>query len=156
MVRKSPFLSKLLKVHSTLLIGQLLMAVIVALLWQLDIITSFSRELDRVLQVVAILISGTALFLGARIFRQRIERARDMLGSAAEKITIYQSACLLQWSLLSGASLFCIISFLLVGNLSFLLLALTLLFFFFLSRPSKIKLLLLLRLNEHEIEDLSL
>jgi len=150
------FLRSLTIIHNALLAVQILLAAIAYSLWHFDIMTASLRELDQALQVVAILLCGSAFLFGARLFRRRVEKARDSGETAAGKAAAYRSAVLFQWGLLEGASLFSIISFLLVGNLSFLLLALTLMFFFFLSRPSKIKLLLLLRLNEHEIEDLSL
>ena len=155
MADRSSFLRSLTILHTALLAGQLLLAAMAYALWHFEIMNAPSSALDQALQVAAILISGTAFFLGARLFRRRVEQARDHGSTVAEKAAAYRSASILQWSLLEGASLFSIISFLLVGNLSFLFLAFALMFFFFLNRPSKIKLLVLLRLTDAEIEGLS-
>jgi hypothetical protein len=104
--------------------------------------------------VVALSLSAAAYFLGVRFFRQWVEQARDGGGNKEEKAAVYRRASLLQWSLLEGAALFSVFSFLLVGNLAFLFLALALMLFFYLSGPSRSKLMLLLRMSEEELVEL--
>ncbi len=146
------FLRSLNILHKAMLAGQLLLAVAAFLLRYLEWLPASLQELDQTLQVIALLLCAVAYFLGARLFRQRVEDARDGNGPAFDKAVVYRSAAILQWGLLEGASLFSSICFMLVGNLSFLFLAFALMIFFYLSGPSKMKLMLLLRLSEEEIK----
>lgn len=146
------FLRSLNILHKAMLAGQLLLAVAAFLLRYLEWMPASLQELDQTLQVIALLLCAVAYFLGARLFRQRVEDARDGNGTAFDKAVVYRSAAILQWGLLEGASLFSSICFMLVGNLSFLFLAFALMIFFYLSGPSKMKLMLLLRLSEEEIK----
>jgi hypothetical protein len=71
-----------------------------------------------------------------------------------EKFPAYRSASILQWAILDGPSLFCIICFFLTGNYAFLALSVVIMFLFTMTAPSKSKIILQLQINESEFEDL--
>lgn len=148
------FLRSLNILHKAMLAGQLLLAASAFLLRYFEWIPASLQELDQTLQLIALLLCAVAYFLGSRLFRQRVEEARDGNGTAHDKAAVYRSAAIIQWGLLEGASLFASICFMLVGNLSFLFLAVALMIFFYLSGPSRMKLMLLLRMSEEEISEL--
>ncbi len=151
MSSSASFLRSLNILHKSMLAGQLMLATVAFLLRYFEWMPASLQELDQTIQVIALAISAVAYFLGARLFRQRVEQARDGGGTAQEKAAVYRSASILQWGMLEGASLFSAVCFMLVGNLSFLFLAIALMIFFYISGPSKLKLMLLLRLSEEEI-----
>jgi len=154
MSSSASFLRSLNILHKSMLAGQVLLAGVAFLLRYFEWMPASLQELDQTLQVTALALCAVAYFLGARLFRQRVEQARDSDGTPREKAELYRSASILQWGMLEGASLFSVICFMLVGNLSFLFLSMALMIFFYISGPSKLKLMLLLRLSEEEIAGL--
>ena len=78
---------------------------------------------------------------------------REIQAGAKEKFNLYRQHAL-QWPLMEGASIFCIICFFLTGNYSFLALMLVILFLFAITAPSKVKILLQLQISEAELDDL--
>ena len=77
-----------------------------------------------------------------------------MQEAAKEKFALYRTACLIQWALLEGPSIFCTICFFLTGNYAFLGLVLVILFVFVMTTPSKLKMQQQLQISEAELEDL--
>ena len=77
-----------------------------------------------------------------------------MKGSVSERFAVYRSACILQWALIEGPCLFCIIGFFLTGNYAFMALAGVLIILFAMQSPTKAKVMLHLNLSEQEIEEL--
>lgn len=136
-----------------MLLGLVLFACIAFFLKYTDKFPSSMRTQDQLLQVIAIAVSFAAVFIGSSNFRKKILQIRNSFQPVSEKAAAYRSACILQWALLEVSCLFCIICFLLVGNLAFIGLAAALMFWFALTNPSKMKIMLLLGLSEEEMED---
>jgi hypothetical protein len=139
--------------HKAMLLGQILFAAVVLFLKFSGSFTFSLSCLDKTLQVFAVVISFAAFFIGSALFKKKVQQARDSALDVKIKADAYRSASVIQWALLEGASLFCIICFLLAGNYAFLALSAALLFWFALNGPSKIKIMLLLGLNEEEMEN---
>ena len=112
------------------------------------------EELDKVLQVAALIITAAGIFAGMTLFKKKLMQIREMQTGAKEKFDLYRSACIIQWALLEGPSIFCIICFFLTGNYAFLALVLVVLFLFAMTAPSKLKILLQLQISESELDDL--
>ena len=151
-MKQQSTLKGLLILHRAMLLGQILFAAIAFFLKYTNNFPSSFTQQDKLLQVIAIAISFAGFFIGSSLFKRRITQARDSLNDIKEKAGAYRSASIIQWALLEGPSLFCIICFLLVGNYAFLALSAALMLWFFLTGPSKTKAMLLLRLNEEEME----
>ena len=79
---------------------------------------------------------------------------REMQTNTKEKFLLYRAASILQWALLEGPSLFCILCFFLTGNYAFLALAIAIMFLFILMAPSKNKIVTQLQISESEIDEL--
>ena len=140
--------------HKALLTGPVLLAAICFYLVYSEKIIFQAQELDRSLQVMAIIIAVAGVFTGTSVFKKKLLQAREMEAGAAEKFAVYRAASILQWALLEGPSIFCIISFFLTGNYAFLALAGVVMFLFVMTAPSKTKILLQLQISEAELDDL--
>ena len=141
-------------IHKVLMTGQILFAAICIYLTYSKIIGPPAKELDKVLQVVALIIAAGGIFAGLSFFKKKLMQLREMQTSAKEKFDLYKSACIVQWALLEGPSLFCIICFLLTGNYAFVAIVVVILFLFAMMAPSKAKILLQLQISESELDDL--
>ena len=141
-------------IHKALMTGQILFASVCIYLTYTKAIESPVKELDRVLQVVALIITAGGIFAGITFFKKKLIQLREMQTSVKEKFDLYRSACIVQWALLEGPSLFCIICFFLTGNYAFLALVVVILFLFTMTAPSKGKILLQLQVSESELDDL--
>lgn len=108
--------------------------------------------MDNSMQVLVILLSLSGFFIGSSIFKRKIQQAMAGFPGIKAKAAAYRSACIIQWALLEGPSLFCIICFLLVGNYAYLALSVALMLIFAVTAPAKLKAMLLLQINEEEME----
>jgi len=77
-----------------------------------------------------------------------------MDAAADQKFEVYRAASLVQWALLEGPAIFCLICFFLTGNYAFLGLALVLIILFFLLGPTRTKIAFQLGLSEDERDSL--
>ncbi len=116
--------------------------------------TSSYIELDRLLQLIAVLYSFAAVMVGLLLFRRRVEAIRASARGPREKLQSYNNAAMLQWILLVSANFFCGASYLLVGNWAFIALGMVLLVIYGGLNPFRQKVLLQLRLSEAEVAGL--
>ncbi len=148
------FLRQLLILHRVILGALLMMAAVCFAVRYYGLTEPVLQPYDQNLQMFLLLLSAVAYFAGTRLYRRKLEAARDGGLTAAEKGAVFRSASLQLWVLLEIPALLSLVGFLLVANLAYLFLALALTFFIFLQGPSKMKLMLLLRLSEQEIDSL--
>jgi len=141
-------------IHKALMTGQILFASVCIYLTYSKVIDSPAKELDRVLQVVALVLTAGGIFAGMSFFKKKLLQLREMQTSVKEKFGLYRSACIVQWALLEGPSLFCIICFFLTGNYAFLALMVVILFLFAMTAPSRLKVQLQLQISESELDEL--
>ena len=140
--------------HKTLLMGQILFAAGCIYLVYTKTMLPPAKELDKVLQVAALILTVAGVYAGFAVFKKKLMRIRDIQTDTAKKFSIYRSASLLQWALLEAPFIFCIISFFLTGNYAFVALAVVIIFLFVMTAPSKIKVLLQLQISEPELDEL--
>ena len=141
-------------IHKALMTGQILFATVCIYLTYTKTIDSPAKDLDRVLQVAALVITAAGIFAGMSFFKKKLLHLRGMQTSTKEKFNQYRSACIVQWALLEGPSIFCIICFFLTGNYAFLALMVVVLFLFAVTAPSKLKVQLQLQISEAELDEL--
>ncbi len=139
--------------HKALLLGQILFAAIAFYLTYSGGFSSQLSHLDKELQLVAVAISFAGVFIGASLFKKKANQLRDSRADVKTKTEAYRSVSIIQWALIEAPSLFNTICFMLTGNYAFLALAGTLILWFALTAPSKMKIMLLLRLKEEEMEE---
>jgi hypothetical protein len=140
--------------HKGLMIGQIFFSGICIYLVYTNIILPVAKEHDKTLQVIALLVTAGGIYAGMIFFKKKLISIRAMQTDAKEKFSLYRTACLIQWALLEGPSIFCTICFFLTGNYAFLALVLVILFIFVMTAPSKLKMQLQLQISETELEDL--
>jgi hypothetical protein len=140
--------------HKVLLMGQILFAAGCIYIVYTKTILPPAKELDRILQVAALIITIAGIYAGMTIFKKKLSIIREMQTNSKEKFSLYRSASIVQWAFLEGPSIFCIISFFLTGNYAFLALAAAIIFLFMLMAPSKVKIITQLQISEAELEDL--
>ncbi len=147
-------LRTLLLLHKSMLVGQLIFATVAFYLVYSNQFATSLKHLDRPLQLIAIAFSAAAVYGGNFLFKKKLAEARTAITGAKEKMAIYRQACIIQWAMIEGASLFSIICFLLTRNYAFLVLAAVLMLLFAMMAPSKLKITIQLQISEAEIEAL--
>ena len=140
--------------HKALLMGQVFFAAICGFIVYTKSILPPAKEQEKILQVAALVISVTGIFAGMSLFKKKMMQIREMQTNTKEKFLLYRPASILQWALLEGPSLFCILCFFLTGNYAFLALAIAIMFLFILMAPSKNKIVTQLQISESEIDEL--
>jgi hypothetical protein len=151
MLPSSPF-KELQTIYRVLLYSQIGFWVVALLLVQFHFFLPFAAEsLDRLLQVIAVFYSFIAVIVGLQLFRRRLESIKALEIPPRDKLIQYKSASIVQWALLEGAGIFCIICYIITGNWSFLGLAIMLLAVFGGLNPFKQKVMLQLRLQETDV-----
>ena len=140
--------------HKALLMGQVLFAAVCFYLVYTNTMLSPAKEFEKVLQVAALVIVAVGVYAGITIFKKKLQQIRDTQANAKEKFAIYRSACIIQWALLEGPWLFCILCFFLTGNYAFMALAIVVMFLFVMTAPSKIKILMQLQISEADLDEL--
>jgi hypothetical protein len=140
--------------HKGMLISVILLGAVMFWLVSSNMVAPPSPDLDRMLQVAAIVLGVLGFFGGAALFKKRLQAIRDMNASAEEKWKNYFAVCLLQWALLEGPAIFCMISFFLTGNYAFIVLGGLLLLILAMQGPSKMKIMLQLGISEEELNEL--
>jgi hypothetical protein len=153
-MQKGNALNTLNTIHKALMAGQILFASVCTYLIYSKKVLPAAENLDKVLQVVAVVLAAGGTFAGMSFFKKKLLQIRDMQTNAKQKFDRYRLACVVQWALLEGPSLFCIICFFITGNYAFLALMLVLLFLFAMMAPSKTKALLQLQISEAELDEL--
>ena len=140
--------------HKALLMGQILFAAGCIYIVYTKAMLPPAKELDRILQVAALIITIAGIYAGMTIFKKKLVLIKEMQTGNKEKFSLYRSASIVQWALLEGPSIFCTISFFLTGNYAFLALVAGIIFLFVLMAPSKVKIITQLQISESELNDL--
>ena len=153
-MQKSNALKALNIIHKALMAGQIFFSGVCFYLIYSNVVLPMGEELDKVLQVAALIITAAGIFAGMTLFKKKLMQIREMQTGAKEKFDLYRSACIIQWALLEGPSIFCIVCFFVTGNYAFLALVLVVLILFAMTAPSKVKILLQLQISELELDDL--
>jgi hypothetical protein len=149
---QQPNLFKILRiVHTALLIGMVIFNIVGIVLVQQNIVPAADEKLERILQVVCILVSGVMLLAGFNIFKKKMIAARNNTGPGEQRMDLYRAACILWWAMIEGPGLLATIGFILTHNYAFFALGifhLTCLFVFF---PRKSNIIVLLNLTPQEV-----
>ena len=106
-MQKGNALKALNIIHKALMTGQILFAAVCTYLIYSKLVLPAADELDKVLQVVALIVTAGGIFAGMSFFKKKLMQIREIQISAKEKFDLYRSACIVQWALLEGPSIFC-------------------------------------------------
>jgi hypothetical protein len=145
------FLKTISIIHLALMMGQVLFGIVV--FTQVHTITFNLKDThDPFLLVVPIMAIGS--FTASVIVFKQLLNAATAKEPLSAKITAYQSALIVRFALLEGASLFGIVTFLLTGNLLFIGISGLLVLYFLIIRPTKDKVQTDLNLSYEETSEL--
>jgi uncharacterized membrane protein YsdA (DUF1294 family) len=153
-MQKQNALRSLNILHKALLMGQVFFAAVCVFIIYTKAAEPALKELEKVLQVVALVMTTGGIFAGMAVFKKKLLQIREMQADAEAKFSLYRSALILQWALLEGPSIFCIICFFITGNYAFIALAIVIMFVFVMTTPSKNKVLTQLQITEAELDEL--
>lgn len=154
-MNKTNGLSGLIIIHKAMLIGQLIfLAICFYLVYTKSAPTGDMEDLDKILQVIAVVISVGGFLIGTSLFKKKLLQARSIEAGNAQKFDMYRAASIIQWAFIEGPSIFCIIGFFLTGNYAFMALAATLMLLFTMMVPSKTKAAFQLGISEADLEEL--
>lgn len=106
---------------------------------------SFSYSDDIFLAIVPV-IAIAGIFLGDFLFRKLATSITPTMG-LKEKLTRFQTACIISYAMLEGAAIFSFVIFYNTQNVTYLLIGSFLLFYLYLKRPTKDKVLYQLNLQ---------
>ena len=140
--------------HKAMLIGQFIFAAATFYLVYNNLQEPSLKEQERMFQIVAIALTAGGFFGGMSIFKRKLQEIRNMQGSVRERFAAYRTACIIQWALIEGPCLFCILGFFLTGNYAFIALAGVLILLFVMLSPTKNKVMTHLNFSEQEIEEI--
>jgi hypothetical protein len=138
--------------HKALLMGQVLFAGVSIYLVYSGNFLPPAKELDRTLQVIALAAAAGGIYAGMLLFKKKLIQIGEMQAEVKLKLALYRAACIMQWALMEGPSVFCIACFLMTGNYAFLALVVVILFLFVMTAPSKSKILMQLQISEAELD----
>ncbi len=154
-MNKTNGLRGLIIIHKAMLIGQLLFAAICFyLVYTKSAPTGDIDNLDKILQVIAIVFSISGFITGTSLFKKKLLQARGLDTGNKSKFDMYRSASIIQWAFIEAPALFCIIGFFLTSNYAFMALAATLMLLFTMMVPSKTKAAFQLGISEADLEEL--
>lgn len=140
--------------HIMLLAGQCLFLAVMIFLVTRKLTTSVDPSFDKILQVIALLLSFGGVFAATSIYKKRLLAINTDAATMTEIGNQYRAANIFRWAMIEGPSLFVIICFFLTGNYSFAALAVALIIFFALTAPSRLKAMIQLQLSEQEVDQL--
>lgn len=142
--------------HTALLVGQLIFAgLIFYLTYTMGAIRKGDDSLERILQVVAVLLSIACLVIGYKRYNGSLRALRSATSTPLEeRIMKYRVATIQWWALLEMPALFSLVGYFITGNIAFLILALFHTMVFAMSMPKKEVIALLLNLNQAETAQL--
>lgn len=136
-------------IHLALIIGQVFFGLLSCFLVLTNSLEPITANLKGVLIYIApILVLGGFLFSNV-LFKKRL-KGIDAKSDLMSKLTAYREALILRYGLLEGPSLFSIISYLLTGDILFILLAAVIVLYFIMLSPTKEKAIHDLELNASE------
>jgi hypothetical protein len=147
----SPF-RRLKILHLSLLAGITLFAMItVGLILTRSIVPVTDESLEQVLQGITAVISLTGLLVGFNLFKRKITQARNMTGTAEERMNQYRIACILWWALIEAPGFVAVLALYLSANYAFLALALFHMTILAVFMPRKDNIVALLGLTADEV-----
>src|SRR3982750_1239269 len=83
--------------HLSVVAGLTIFCIVSVVLVEQKMIPVVEQSIDRVLQLVVIVVAILAVFLGFKLFQSRLLAARGSNTPASERIARYRSACITWW-----------------------------------------------------------
>ena len=140
--------------HTALVSGVVLFLAVIFFLVYKQSGSLVDVSVDRILQVVAVLLTGISLFIGFRLFNKKILELRHSALPARAKLEAYRTACIVWWAMIEGPAFFAATGYYLTANAAFLALAIFHITILAVFMPRRDNFRLLLNLTDTEMEEL--
>jgi len=150
-MKQSNAFTTLRTIHIALLAGMIAFAMVSLILVNTGFAAVVDDSMQRMLQVVCILLSALALFAGFKFFKKKIFAARNSLEAGEKRMEIYRAACILWWAMIEGPGIVAGIAFVLSGNYAFFALGVFHILALLTFAPRKANIILFLNLNNDEV-----
>ncbi|MDX1937339.1 MAG: hypothetical protein SFU21_09475 [Flavihumibacter sp.] len=141
---------KIQLIHKAIMLGIMLFMVVAVVVVGTGIINKPAAQLDRILQVVVLVLAAIAYFAGRAASNKKLLAAKEQNG-ALQKFALYKMGMLIFWIALEMPALLGIIGFILTGNYAFIVMSFVLLLLIAAASPAKKTICYLLELTEQEI-----
>jgi hypothetical protein len=142
------------KLHTSLLTGQSIFAIITLLVAGKEPYHIEDETFSRIIQVVATVFSMAAIFIGFNLFKRSIVRIRLRNSPGVKRMEQYRRACITWWIFIVVPAFFAAICYAWTDNLSFFFLSCLHILILLLFSPRKENIILLLNLNSDDISQL--
>src|SRR5262245_44691006 len=109
--------------HLALGIAMIAFAFVALFVQKKGIATDKDEFLERILQVVCVIVSVASLLIGFNLFKRRMIAARNSPEPGEKRMALYLTACVTWWAMIEGPGLLAIVAYFLTGNLAFMALA---------------------------------
>lgn len=139
--------------HKAMMLGVLLLATIITFVVIKRGASLVSPSMERVLEVVALLVSVGGAAAGFTLFKKRLQAIPPM-DTAQSKLAAYRAAAIMRWALVEWPALLSVIGFMMTSNYAFLALVIALMLLFAAIRPSTQVITYQLQLTEAEVREL--
>lgn len=110
------------------------------------------KSVETVFQAVAAVISLGSLLIGFNIFKRQLAASRNINEPPEKRFEMYRGACIMWWALLEAPGLFAIISYMLTGNIVFIILSLFHWGLLAVFMPRRDNIILLLNLTNEDVQ----
>jgi len=137
----------ILIIHVALLIGQVLFA---AVCLSITPTKGFSFNISDTFTLVATVLAAGGFTVSTFLYRAQLNVALGK-DTAQGKLTYYLNAIIMRAAPLEGASLFCIVAYMLNGNLFFIIIAGIIILYFAMVIPTKDRVLSTLNLSAADL-----
>ncbi|RYF92312.1 MAG: hypothetical protein EOO02_25050, partial [Chitinophagaceae bacterium] len=105
-------------VHLAVVAGITIFCVLSVILVENKMVPVVDESIDRILQLIVIVVAIASVFLGFKLFQSRILNIRQSGALAAERIRKYRIACFTWWAMVEVPAMFAVIGFFLMTALA--------------------------------------
>jgi hypothetical protein len=111
-----------------------------------------SEDIDRILQLAAVVFSIVILFFGFRSFKARLLKLHRDKGDPQQRVANYRAASITWWSMIEVPGLLALAGFIITGNYAFFALGLFHLMLLLMFTPRWDNIALLLSLSQEDLK----
>ena len=150
-MRKRSSFKSLQRIHTSMLAGMVLFAIVSAVV-HFQGRPAPNGNLNKILQVSVLAVGFILIKTGLAIFDRRLGTI-PATATFAQKMADYKTAAIIKWLMIEVPVLFSVVSFIIIRNYAFMVLAFGLMILFAFQGPVKQKIMLELQISDEEIMD---
>jgi len=148
-MRKRSSFKSLQRIHTSMLAGMVLFAIVSAVV-HFPGRPAANGNLNKILQVSVLAVGFILIKTGLAIFDRRLGTI-PASATFAQKMAGYKTAAIIKWLMIEVPVLFSVVSFIIIRNYAFMVLAFGLMILFAFQGPVKQKIMLELQISDEEI-----